>query len=140
MSARTLLKQVRKEMLEIKIKQDELEQMKMGLLPKAIAYKENKTKLSAKTDNIGKTLANADTLEGYIAESIDGLKENYQKAYFLVENLTDTIQRQVLHLYFLSKDVYTLEQIADYLGYSDRQIYRIYKEAMEILDGSDNVS
>lgn len=140
MSVKSLLKEVRKEMIEIKIKQDELEQMKMGLLPKAVTYKENKEKVSQKTDTIGKTLANVDSLEGYIADSIDKLKERYQKAYILVESLQDTVQRQVLHLYFLSKDAYTLEQIAEYLDYSDRQIYRIYKEAMERLDGSSDVS
>lgn len=140
MSVKSLLKEVRKEMIEIKIKQDELEQMKMGLLPKAVTYKENKGKVSQKTDTIGKTLANVDSLEGYIADSIDKLKGRYKKAYILVESLQDTVQRQVLHLYFLSKDAYTLEQIAEYLDYSDRQIYRIYKEAMENLDGSSDVS
>ena len=140
MSVKSLLKEVRKEMIEIKIKQDELEQMKMGLWPKAVTYKENKGKVSQKTDTIGKTLANVDSLEGYIADSIDKLKGRYQKAYILVESLQDTVQRQVLHLYFLSKDAYTLEQIAEYLDYSDRQIYRIYKEAMENLDGSSDVS
>lgn len=140
MSVKSLLKEVRKEMIEIKIKQDELEQMKMGLLPKAVTYKENKENVSQKTDTIGKTLADVDSLEGYIADSIDKLKERYQKAYILVESLQDTVQRQVLHLYFLSKDAYTLEQIAEYLDYSDRQIYRIYKEAMENLDGNSDVS
>lgn len=136
MSAKSLLAQVRKEMFEIKIKQDELEQMKMGLLPKAVAYNSDKVQVSTKTDRISKTLANADSLEEYISLSVDNLKERYQKAYRLVEGLTDTTQRQILHLYFLSKDVYTMEQIADILGYSVRQIYRIYKEAMEKLDGS----
>jgi DNA-directed RNA polymerase specialized sigma subunit len=136
MSAKSLLAQVRKEMFEIKIKQDELEQMKMGLLPKAVTYSDDKVQVSAKTDRISKTLANADSLEEYISLSVDNLKERYQKAYRLVEGLTDTTQRQILHLYFLSKDVYTMEQIADILGYSVRQIYRIYKEAMEKLDGS----
>ena len=136
MSAKSLLAQVRKEMFEIKIKQDELEQMKMGLLPKAVAYNSDKVQVSAKTDRISKTLANADSLEEYISLSVENLKERYRKAYRLVEGLTDTTQRQILHLYFLSKDVYTMEQIADILGYSVRQIYRIYKEAMEKLDGS----
>ncbi len=138
MSAKSLLKQVRKEMFELKIKKDELEQIKMGLLPKAITYKADRVQQSIQTDRVGDTLAKTDSLEEIIANSIEELKSRYSKAYLMVESLSDTTQRQVLHLYFLSNDVYTMEQIAEMLGYSVRQVYRIYDEALGELDGACN--
>lgn len=138
MSAKSLLKQVRKEMFELKIKKDELEQIKMGLLPKAITYKADRVQQSIQTDRVGDTLAKNDSLEEIIANSIEELKSRHSKAYLMVESLSDTTQRQVLHLYFLSNDVYTMEQIAEMLGYSVRQVYRIYDEALGELDGACN--
>lgn len=140
LSTKDFLKQVRKEMLEIKIKSDELEQVRMGLLPKALSYKSDKVQSSHNADVVGDGVAKTDSIEQSIKQSIEQLKERYADAYEMIESLNDSTQRQVMHLYFLSNNIYTINQIADMMGYTERQIYRIYGDAMRKLDDNNNRS
>lgn len=132
MNSKNLLFDVRNLLHEIKIKQAELNNIRDCLLPKGIRYDTDPVQTSP-TDPLLTMVERMEPIEKKIQDSIANIYSKYEAAYDLVEGVKDPEQRQVLHLYFLSGNKYSLEQIGRIMCMSRRTVYRRYKDGLDSL-------
>lgn len=121
---------IRRELISAKIMREELNQLKAGLLPGAICYDADRVQTSPE-DRQAEILAQAVDLEREICKKLWDLAEDYTRAYREIEALGDIRERQVLHLYFLNANGYSMEEVAAFMRYSQRQTYRIYQRGVQ---------
>ena len=136
MDAKKYLYQVKHEIREIQLKRMELKQMERSLLPRGIRY--DKDKVSAAPhdpmEQAVRQIEAAGKLEEELEQSIRRLDNRYRTAYRMIESLEESIQRQILHMYFLSGKEYSMDQIACLLPLSRASAYREYRKALNILN------
>lgn len=137
MKVKKLLYQVRDARREIDQLNEALTDCYLVLLPSGIRYDLDKVQTSP-GDMMTQAIANANKYEQQIRKRIAELSKLRADAFNQIERLEDTRHRQILQLFFLSvtKDgkPYTMSGVADAVGYSRRQTYRLYNEAIQILE------
>ena len=114
----------------------------MSLLPGAIRYDKDKVDTSP-TDQMSERMASVVDLKTELEKRLTDLNRRKLKAQRIIDTLDDSIKRQILSCYFLTtKRSHTkLEDIGRIIGYSRRQTYRLYDEAIQeiemALNGTD---
>jgi hypothetical protein len=100
---RELLQSVRAEKLEIVILREQIEELKMSLLPGAIRYDKDKVQTSP-DDQMSAVMEKVDDYERKLKHRLLSLLDKQSQASELIMELDDSLQRQVLQLYYLDKD------------------------------------
>lgn len=134
MGVKRFLYAVRDEQKEIAELQERIADLRASLLPSAIRYDKDAVQTSTSdviTDKMIK-IAEYDTL---LDKKIAGLYARRAKAQKLIDLLPDSLERQVLSIYFLSDGRPTMEQVASKLNYSVQHTFRIYASGFDHLRG-----
>lgn len=127
--AKALLYQVRDEQKEINIIREQIAQAELALLPSAIRYDQDKVQ-SSPSDPMIRMAEKVERYEGQLRKHLDRIMTRRQRAFVLVRRVKDPMQRQVLELFFLDERRLSMAQVAETIGYTERQTYRIYKDAL----------
>ena len=127
MTAKEYLEQYRRLDCDIKIKQYQL--IRLRELADLVSPLGNGSGFGEPSDKVGKTAAKVVDAENEIREMVNELitlKRNIEK---IIEYVSDPKLRQVLTLRYING--HTFEKIAEKMGYSSMQIYRLHRKAME---------
>lgn len=128
------LRSLRNEVIEIKKLQEKRDWMWNSLLPKAIIISKDKVQTSNPTDTIGDKLAEVSDLEKIIEQRIKKLVANHIEMEKLINKLEDSRYRLVLELYYLSTRRMTWDEVAQAMGYSTAEIYKVHGRALQELE------
>lgn len=129
-NVKQFLYSIRDETAEIRNVQNrinELECQASGL--KAITYDKAKVQTSPQDSMTEYVIA----LEAYRKQLVHKgarLLSKRRQAQDMIDKLSDPMERQVLELYFLSDDNPRMSSVAEYMHYSERWTWSIYKTAL----------
>lgn len=132
--AKTFLKSIRNETLEIKELQERHAWLWGEILPKGMRIKEMQVQTSGEPDKLGDNRAEAVDLEKVIEKKMHTLVRKHMQAENYINQLDDSRQRLVLELYYLSIDRRTWTDVAKTMGYSESVIYDIHGDALVEMD------
>lgn len=133
MQIKTFLYQIKDERKEIQELTNRIIELESSLYPSGIRYDTDKVKTSP-SDHMMETVAKVSEVEEKIKARKERLLTRQAKAESIIATLEDTRERQVLDLYFLSENArITLGEVADLIGYSQRETVRIYVSALDKL-------
>jgi len=131
-SVKRYLYAVRDELGEIEELQTRINDMRTALLPSAIRYDRDKVQTSP-ADTVTDRMAAIAEYSNLLEQKINKLYRRRAAAQQLIDKLPDSLERQVLSMYFLSNSRPTMETVAEKVGYTVRQTYRVYASALEHL-------
>ena len=132
--AKTFLKNIRNETLELRELQERHAWLWGEILPKGMQLKDIQVQTSIENDKLGDNRAEAVDLEKIIEEKMQQLVKRHMQAEMYINHLEDSRQRLVLKLYYLSIDRRTWTDVAKKMGYSESVIYDIHGDALVELD------
>ena len=127
--AKALLYQVRDEQGEINIIRQQIAQAELALLPSAIRYDTDRVQTSP-DDPMLRMAEKVERYEAQLRKHLDKIIAKRQRAFAMIRRLKDPTQRKVLELFFLDQRRLSMAQVAEEIGYTERQTYRIYKDAI----------
>lgn len=133
MTVKQYLYSVRDEQKEIEELNERIYEMRLSLLPGAVRYDTDKVQVSP-TDTTTDRMAEIAEYMGELKRKQSALTDKRLKAQRLINHLTDSRERQVLDIYFLSVKRPGMKDVAVMLNYSQRQAYRFYVSALEHLE------
>lgn len=132
MRAQEFLQQIKREQIEIKRLQEQIDTAETSLLPKAIRYDLDKVQTSPE-DPMYAVLAEVEEYKREMMIRVQRLTARRNTALKLISRLKNTQQRQVLFLYYLDPGLLTMQQVADKMVYSEREAWRKHNAAMDRL-------
>lgn len=132
--AKTFLKNIRNETLELKELQERHAWLWGEILPKGMKPKEIQVQTTIEPDKLGDNRAAAVDLEKEIEEMMHALVRKHLRAEKYINQLEDSRQRLVLQLYYLSIDRRTWSDVSKIMGYSESVIYDIHGDALVEMD------
>lgn len=132
--AKTFLKSIRNETLELKELQERHAWLWEVILPKGIRPKEIQVQSSIEPDKLGENRAAAVDLEKEIEDMMQRLVRKHLRAEKYINQLEDSRQRLVLELYYLSIERKTWTDVSNKMGYSESVIYDIHGDALVEMD------
>lgn len=144
MTGDKLLKQCRREMRELIVLRDRRDTIEASLLPRAIQYTHDRIQVSP-DKYFEKAVAAVVDMEMVINEKIAAILERQKAASGMIDTLTDSRHREVLTLYYLTyyieqregfavKRLYTLEDVAVKMNYSNDHVRRLQSDALAAVD------
>lgn len=134
MGVKRFLYAVRDEQKEIAELQERIADLRASLLPSAIRYDKDAVQTST-SDVITDKMIKIAEYDALLEKKIAGLYTRRAKAQKLIDLLPDSLERQVLSIYFLSDGRPTMEQVAGKLNYSVQHTFRIYASGLDHLRG-----
>ena len=134
--AKALLYDVRNEQREINIIKTLMWQAEMDILPSGIRYDKDSVQ-SSPEDHMLETVTryskDMDKYRKQLERHLRSIAPKRSRAIAMISKLDDSMQRQVLELFFLDSRRLTMQQVADIIHYSVQHTFRIYKEALRNL-------
>lgn len=118
------------EIKELQLRIEDLENQAAGL--KGISYDGVRVQTSPQ-DSMSSKIVEIMNYEEQLSSKIKELNLRRQKAQRMIDTLTDTRERQVLDLYFLSDSRMSMNAVARAISYSERETYLIYQLALSHL-------
>lgn len=118
------------EIKELQLRIEDLENQAAGL--KGISYDGVRVQTSPQ-DSMYSKIVEIMNYEEQLSSKIKELNLRRQKAQRMIDTLTDTRERQVLDLYFLSDSRMSMNAVARAISYSERETYLIYQLALSHL-------
>ena len=134
LKSKELLRQIRTETTELRCLQLKRDWLYSTLLPKGITYKSVDVQESGLSDQMAERFGEIYELEKVIENRAQALVRKHLQAEILISKLTDAKYRCLLGLYYLSEKRTTWQQVADEMGYSEREIYNIHGNALQQLE------
>ena len=134
MGVKRFLYAVRDEQREIAELEERIADLRASLLPSAIRYDKDAVQTSV-SDTITDKMIKIAEYDALLEKKIAGLYARRARAQKLIDLLPDSLERQVLSIYFLSDDRPTMEQVAGKLNYSVQHTFRIYASGLDHLRG-----
>lgn len=135
MNVKQFLYSIRDEQSEIEELSERISELELSLLPGAIRY--NKERVSSSpTDQMSEKMASVVDYKTDLEKKLARLNQRKRKAQEIIDMLDDSLARQLLDGYFLTtKRSHTrLEDVGRCIGYSRRQTFRLYDEAISKLN------
>lgn len=133
-AAKTFLKNIRNETLELRELQERHAWLWGEILPKGMRLKDIQVQTSIEADKLGDNRSEAIDLEKIIEKKMRILVKRHMLAQKYIDELADSRQRLVLELYYLSVDRKTWGDVAKKMGYSESVIYDIHGDALVEMD------
>ena len=137
MTGKSLLEKCRREMRELLVVGERCETIRTSLLPRAIRPTQDKVQVTPEK-HFEEAISVALDLENTINNRMALMIKDQQEAQALIDKLTDSRERCVLTLYYLTyysdgrtKSLNTWESVAGTMGYSERHIMRIHNDAIK---------
>ena len=130
--AKAMLYQVRDEQGEINIIRQQIAQAELALLPSGIRYDTDRVQTSP-DDPMLRMAEKVERYEAQLRKHLDKIIAKRQRAFAMIRRLKDPTQRKVLELFFLDERRLSMAQVAEEIGYSERQTFYIYKAAIKRL-------
>lgn len=124
---------IKHERREIDELRDQIDRLRSDLLPKGIVYDGDRVQSSPR-DSMSEAVARLVDFEDQLGRRLTRLLERQLYAESLVAQLTDSTERQIIDLFFLSSSTLRMEAVADVVGYSMQQCWRIYSRALANLE------
>lgn len=134
MQSKAFLKSIRHEQFEIQELKEKREWLYSTLLPKAIAYKSVDVKESGPSDKMSEIFANIYAIDKIIEKRTEKLVKKHAKAEFLIDQLEESRYRSILELYYLGNKRISLQEVAEKMSYSPREIDYLHGDALKALD------
>lgn len=134
MGVKRFLYAVRDEQREIAELEERIADLRASLLPSAIRYDKDAVQTST-SDVITDKMIKIAEYDALLEKKIAGLYARRARAQKLIDLLPDSLERQVLSIYFLSDGRPTMEQVAGKLNYSVQHTFRIYASGLDHLRG-----
>lgn len=135
MDVKQYLFNIRNEYKEIGILQERIASLTLSLLPSGIRYDLDKVQTSPSDPMTERMIVIAD-YQSQLESQIDGLLVRHVEAQKLINTLEDSRERQILGLYFLNMPPKSMLEVAEIVGYSGRQTYRLFSSGLEKLSMS----
>lgn len=132
MNVKRFLYSVRDEQNEIADLEERIADLRASLLPSAIRYDKDAVQTST-SDVITDKMIKIAEYDALLEKKIAGLYARRAKAQKLIDLLPDSLERQVLSIYFLSDGRPTMEQVAGKLNYSVQHTFRTYASGLDHL-------
>ena len=132
-NAKALLYDVRDEQGEINIIRQQIAQAELALLPSGIRYDMDRVQTSP-DDPMLRMAEKVERYEAQLRKHLDKIIAKRQRAFAMIRRLKDPTQRKVLELFFLDERRLSMAQVAEEIGYSERQTFYIYKKALKNLE------
>ena len=139
MNVKRFLYAVRDEQREIAELEERIADLRASLLPSAIRYDKDSVQTSV-SDTITDKMIKIAEYDALLDRKLARLYARRAKAQKLIDTLTDSLERQVLSIYFLSNSRPTMEQVAGKLNYSVQHTFRIYASGLEHLQKNKDES
>lgn len=141
MTAKEFLYSIRDEQREIDELRRRIFELEASLLPSGIRYDLDKVDSSPR-DRLSETISEIADYQAVLKAKVSRLNGRRMRAQEMIDWLDDSLERQVLDIYFLSGRRVGFSDVGEEVGYSERQVYRLYQSAMAKIDGklSSNVS
>ena len=134
--AKALLYDVRNEQREINIIKTLMWQAEMDILPSGIRYDKDSVQ-SSPEDHMLETVTryskDMDKYRRQLERHLRSIAPKRSRAIAMISKLDDSMQRQVLELFFLDSRRLTMQQVADIIGYSVRNTFYLYQAALKRL-------
>ena len=134
MQSKAFLKSIRHEQFEIAELEEKREELYSILLPKAIAYKSVDVQESGPSDKMSKIFANIYAIDKIIEKRMERLIKKLAKAEFIIDQMEESRYRTVLELYYLGSKRISLQEVAEKMNYSPREIDYLHGDALKALD------
>lgn len=137
MSTKQFLYSIRDEYKEIEELEMRIEELETSLLPQGIRYDKELVQTSP-ADTATDLMAEIGDYQVMLRRKLMKLNRRRKTAQEKIDTLTDSRQRQILDLYFLSDRRYTMAEVAAVMGYSTKQTFRMYSWALEKMSVNDS--
>lgn len=134
MNVKQYLYSIRDERQEIKELRERIEDLEMSLYPSGIRYDKDNVQSSPSQDRMAETVATIADYETMLQDRLDWLANRQKKAQWMINQLTSSLERQILNLYFLSARKTRMDDIAGIVGYSKRTTYRYYLSGIKHIE------
>lgn len=135
MRTKDYLYSIKYESKELDRMNDKIMEAELTLLPSAIRYDADKVQTSP-DDPMLRVIAEVAHLKGDLAVRVERLTKRRRKAYDMIDELEDSRHRVVLQEFFLGDWRVTMEDVADTMHYSVREVYNLYSQAISLLPKS----
>jgi hypothetical protein len=137
MNVKQFLYSIRDEYKEIEELKMRIEELGTSLLPQGIRYDKDRVQTSP-TDMTTDRMSELGDYEAMLQRKLVRLNRRRMIAQIKINVLTDSRQRQILDLYFLSDRRYKMADVAALVGYSEEQTYRLYHRALKNMTVKDS--
>lgn len=137
MNIKQFLYSIRDEYKEIEELKMRIEELNTSLLPQGIRYDKDRVQTSP-MDMATDRMAEIGDYEAMLQRKLVRLNRRRMIAQIKINALTDSRQRQILDLYFLSDRRYKMADVAALAGYSEEQTYRLYRRALKNMTVNDS--
>ena len=118
-----------------------IEAAEAGLLPRGLRYDKESVQSSGANDRVERIFDTVEDLRAAQMELVAQYTADEALAVRMLSHMEDAREARVLSLYYLGDGRDTFEDVADVMGYSERQIFRIYQSAIQhIQDIADKMS
>lgn len=129
MDAKQYLQNVRGIWDEIHQCEEKITNLELSLLPAGIRYDKDKVQTSP-TDPLSGRMAEIADLQRDIDDKISGLLSRQRQAQRFVDVLEDSLERQVLSLYYLGAPPMRMAEVARVVHYSRDYTYKVFERAL----------
>lgn len=130
---KAFLREIRDEQREISILESKIESVQNALLPDAVKYKAAVVQESNTEDRMAKRIADLVDLKKSLSEARDELIAKQRDATTLIYQLSDSNERSVIILYYLTAPPPTWDKVAEKMHYSVQHVLRIHGNALQNL-------
>lgn len=134
LKSKIFLKDIRTKTFELRQLQLKRDWLYSALLPKGITYKNVDVQESGPNDQLAEKFGEIYDLEKIIESRIQVLIREHLLAEKYVSRMEDTRHRTVIERYYLSFERTTWQQVADEMGYTEREVYRFHGNALTELE------
>lgn len=139
MTVKQFLYSVRDEQKEIEELNNRICELRMSFLPGAIRYDKDRVQTSP-TDSVTERMTELGDYEKTLSDKVRELTEKRNRAQKLIDSLDDSIERQVLGMYFLSIGRPRMTDVASWMHFSVSSTYGHYKAALKHLEEKTGVN
>ena len=129
------LRQIRDDQIELRHLEEQVEQLRLSFLPKAITYDKDRVQNPA-GDMMADKMAKVCELDKVITAHMEDVDRHRADAMRTIRKMKSPKERVVLEMYYITyrEKPMTWEQVADSLHYSVQMIYIIHGKALQSFD------
>ena len=134
MRSKEYLKSIRHETLELAHLRMKIEWLYSTLYPGGLKLKEVDVQETLPSDQLSEKFAEIDEATRELKTRTEALTKKHLEAEKLISMLEEVRHRNILQLYYLGDKRISLDEVAQEMNYSEREIDYLHKDALKALD------